>query len=180
MRLFLPQLSGVFQTLRFSLAGWSNASTSHSCESTEPQKAMTLSAFLHELSVWKLLLPGVKMLPWSWHMQVPLLLQWMLMNIHGVAVQSSLPTPQIGYWPRGLGLSSPAPQKITPWLPCQTLIALIKSWASSITLWSFILVLLTFFKCFISCLSGFIFMKDSNFFEFLSLTAEAQSLHLHR
>lgn len=76
----------------------------------------------------------------------------------------SLP-PQVGYWPRRLRLASPAPQKITPWHPFQTVIAIIAK--LSIFSWfvkSFIFVLLAFLKCFISSTSVFTFMKDSNFF----------------
>ena len=97
-------------------------------------------------------------------MQAPLLLQRTLMNIHGMAIQISFPTLQISYWPRGLRVASPAPQKITPWFPCQTAIALIAELSVfSCFVKSFILVLLTFLKCFISSTLVSIFMKESNF-----------------
>jgi len=101
-------------------------------------------------------------------MQAPLLLQQTLTHTHGMTVQIPTPTPQVGCWPRGLLLASPAPQKITPRLPRQTATALIAELSVfSCLVKPFILVLLTFLKCVISSSSVFIFMKDSNFFEFL-------------
>lgn len=89
-----------------------------------------------------------------------LLLQRTLMNINGMAAQIPIPTPQVGYWPRGLRLASPVPQKIKPQLPHEAAISLIAELCvSSCFVKSFILVLLAFFKCFISSILGFIFMK---------------------
>lgn len=99
-------------------------------------------------------------------MQAPLL-QQTLTNIHGVAVQIPIPTPQVRYWLRGLRLTSLVPQKIKSWLPCQTAIAITaKLSVFSCFVKLFSLVLLTLFKCFISSTSVYISMKDSNF-EFL-------------
>lgn len=90
------------------------------------------------------------------------------MNINGMAAQIPIPTPQVGYWPRGLRLASPVPQKIKPQLPRQAAISLIAELCvSSCFVKSFILVLLAFLKCFISSVLGFIFMKILIFFEIL-------------